>query len=179
VSSLGVQVHGGIGFIEETGVPQFYLDTRIAPIYEGTNRIQAADLVGRKLTGDGGAAFKALVAEVRVDGAGETVLLDLADAVENAAAWMLATTMEDRLAGSYPFLDMTAVMAAGALMARQSNLATARLAVGEGDTTFLKAKVATTQFFLDHIVPEALGKAASATAGAAGLYTLTADELAA
>jgi alkylation response protein AidB-like acyl-CoA dehydrogenase len=179
VASLGVQVHGGMGFIEETGAAQHYRDARIAPIYEGTNGIQAADLVGRKLTGDGGAALKALVAEVRVDGAGETVLLDLADAVENAAAWMLATTTEDRLAGSYPFLDMTAIMVAGALMARQNRLATARLVVGEGDPTFLKAKVATTRFFLDHIVPEALGKAASATAGAAGLYTLTADELAA
>ena len=168
-----------MGFIEETGVAQFYRDSRIAPIYEGTNGIQAADLVGRKLTGDGGAALKALVAEVRVDGAGEAGLLDLADAVENAAAWMLATTTEDRLAGSYPFLDMTAVMAAGGLMARQYTRATARLASGEGDPTFLKAKVATTRFFLDHIVPDALGKAASATAGAAGLYTLTADELAA
>jgi alkylation response protein AidB-like acyl-CoA dehydrogenase len=179
VASLSVQVHGGMGFIEETGVAQFYRDSRIAPIYEGTNGIQAADLVGRKLTGDGGAALKALVAEVRVDGAGEAGLLDLADAVENAAAWMLATTTEDRLAGSYPFLDMTAVMAAGGLMARQHTRATARLASGEGDPTFMKAKVATTRFFLDHIVPDALGKAASATAGAAGLYTLTADELAA
>ena len=179
VSSLGVQVYGGMGFIEETGVAQFYRDSRIAPIYEGTNGIQAADLVGRKLTGDGGAALKALVTEVRVDGAGEAALLELADAVENAAAWMLATTMEDRLAGSYPFLDMTAVMAAGALMARQNKLAMARLAAMEGDPAFLKAKVATTRFFLDHIVPETLGKAASATAGAAGLYTLTADELAA
>jgi alkylation response protein AidB-like acyl-CoA dehydrogenase len=179
VASLGVQVHGGMGFIEETGVAQHYRDARIAPIYEGTNGIQAADLVGRKLTGDGGAALKALVADARVDGASEPALLHLADAVENAAAWMLSTTMEDRLAGSYPFLDMTAAMAAGGLMARQHKLAVARLVAGEGDPVFLKAKVATTRFFLDHIVPEALGKSASATAGAAGLYTLTADELAA
>lgn len=179
VASLGVQVHGGMGFIEETGAAQHYRDARIAPIYEGTNGIQAADLVGRKLIGDGGAALKALVAEVRLDGAGETALLHLADAVENAAAWMMSTTMEDRLAGSYPFLNMTAVMAAGGLMARQNKLAAARLVAVEGDPAFLKAKIATTRFFLEHIVPEALGKVSSATAGAAGLYTLTADELAA
>jgi 3-(methylthio)propanoyl-CoA dehydrogenase len=179
VASLGVQVHGGMGFVEETGVAQYYRDIRIAPIYEGTNGIQAADLVGRKLTGDGGAALKALVAEARVDGVGEAALLLLCDSVDSAADWMLTTNTEDRLAGSYPFLDMVAVMAAGALMARQHRVATARLAAGEGDPAFLKAKVATTRFFLDHLVPEALGKAMSATAGAAGLYTLTADELAA
>jgi alkylation response protein AidB-like acyl-CoA dehydrogenase len=179
VASLGVQVHGGMGFIEETGAAQHYRDARIAPIYEGTNGIQAADLVGRKLTGDGGAALKALIADARVDGTGEAALLLLCDAVESAANWMLTTSMEDRLAGSYPFLDMTAVMASGALMARQNKVATARLATGEGDPVFLKAKVATTRFFLDHLVPEVLGKAMSATAGAAGLYTLTADELAA
>ena len=184
VASLGVQIHGGMGFIEETGAAQHYRDARIAPIYEGTNGIQAADLVGRKLTGDGGAALKALIAEARADGAGEAALLHLADAVETAADWMLSTSMEDRLAGSYPFLDMVSVMAAGALMARQNKVAAerltaGRLTAGQGDPVFLKAKVATTRFFLDHIVPEALGKAASATAGAEGLYTLTAEELAA
>jgi hypothetical protein len=92
---------------------------------------------------------------------------------------MLSASPEDRLAGSYPFLDMVAVMAAGALMARQHSVASSKLAGGDGDPAFLKAKLATTRFFLDHLVPEALGKAASATAGAAGLYTLTAEELAA
>ena len=179
VASLGVQVHGGMGFIEETGAAQHYRDARIAPIYEGTNGIQAADFVGRKLTGDGGAALKALVAQARVEGADEPRLLHLADAVERVAEWMLLSSMEDRLAGSYPFLEMTAAMAAGALMARQSKAAVARLAAGEGDSVFFKAKVATARFYLDHIVPETCGKAASAMAGAAGLYTLTAVELAA
>jgi hypothetical protein len=179
VASLGVQVHGGMGFVEETGAAQHYRDIRIAPIYEGTNGIQAADLVGRKLTGDGGVAMKALIAEARHAAAGERTLLHLADAVDAATEWMLSASAEDRQAGSYPFLDMVAVMAAGALMARQHAMAASKLASGEGDPTFMKAKVATTRFFLDHLVPEALGKAASATAGAAGLYTLTAEELAA
>ena len=179
VASLGVQVHGGMGFVEETGAAQYYRDIRIAPIYEGTNGIQAADLVGRKLTGDGGAAMKALIADARQDAGAEGPLLHLADAVDSATDWMLSASTNDRLAGSYPFLDMVAVMAAGALMARQHKIASLKLASGEGDPVFVKAKVATTRFFLDHMVPEALGKAASATAGAAGLYTLTSDELAA
>ena len=179
VASLGVQVHGGMGFVEETGAAQYYRDIRIAPIYEGPNGIQAADLVGRKLTGDGGAAMKALIADARQDAGAEGPLLHLADAVDSATDWMLSASTNDRLAGSYPFLDMVAVMAAGALMARQHKIASLKLASGEGDPVFVKAKVATTRFFLDHMVPEALGKAASATAGAAGLYTLTSDELAA
>ena len=179
VASLGVQVHGGMGFVEETGAAQHYRDARIAPIYEGTNGIQAADLVGRKLTGDGGAALGALIAECRTEASGEASLVALVEAVQSATDWMLAASPDDRLAGSAAFLDMCAVMAAGSLLARQHRVAGERLASGEGDPVFLKAKVATTRFFLDRIVPEATGKAASATAGAAGLYALTAEELAA
>ena len=179
VASLGVQVHGGMGFVEETGAAQHYRDVRIAPIYEGTNGIQAADLVGRKLMGDGGAALMTLIDEVRADAGEAHALLALADAVETAARWLLTAAPGDRLAGSYPFLDMTAVMAAGGLMARQRRVAAARLGEGVGDPAFLKSKVAVADFFLSHIVSEALGKAASATAGAAGLFALTAEELAA
>ena len=180
VASLGVQIYGGMGFVEETGAAQYYRDVRIAPIYEGTNGIQAADLVGRKLTGDGGAALGALIADARADaGNEEAALLHLADAVERATAFMLEAEPADRLAGSYPYLDMVAVMAAGALMARQARIAHARLTAGEGDPAFLSAKIAVARFFLDHVVAEALGKAASATAGAAGLYILSAEQLAA
>ena len=179
VASLGVQIHGGMGFVEETGAAQHYRDARIAPIYEGTNGIQAADLVGRKLTGDGGAAIKALIGDVRSDAADAPSLLLLVDAVAATTEWMLAASAEDRLAGSYAFLDMCAVMAAGGLMARQHRVAQEQLTAGTGDPAFLTAKVATTRFFLDQIVPEALGKAASARAGAASLFTVTAEALAA
>jgi 3-(methylthio)propanoyl-CoA dehydrogenase len=172
VASLGVQVHGGMGFVEETGAAQHYRDIRIAPIYEGTNGIQAADLVGRKLTGDGGAALKALIADVRADGAGEAALMHLADAVESGADYLISASMEDRLAGSYPFLDMVSVMTCGGLMARQGKVATS-------DSAFDRAKRVTVRYYLDHLVPEALGKAAAATAGAGVLYELSADELAA
>jgi len=179
VASLGVQVHGGMGFVEETGAAQHYRDIRIAPIYEGTNGIQAADLVGRKLTGDGGAAMKALIADIREEANGEASLMLLADAVTSATDWLLGATPDDRLAGSYPYLDMVAVLTCGWLMARQATIAETMRSSGEGDPAFLKAKCATARYYLDHIVPEALGKAAATTAGAAGLYALSAEEMAA
>ncbi len=172
VASLGVQVHGGMGFVEETGAAQYYRDIRIAPIYEGTNGIQAADLVGRKLTGDGGTALADLIADVRSDATGEAALLELASAVERVAAAMLGATNADRLSGSYPFLEMVAVMTCGALMARQGRAATS-------DSLFHKAKRVTVRYYLDHLVPEALGKAAAAMAGSSLLYELNADALAA
>jgi alkylation response protein AidB-like acyl-CoA dehydrogenase len=179
VASLGVQIHGGMGFVEETGAAQHYRDIRIAPIYEGTNGIQAADLVGRKLGMDGGAAVGNLLADIRADGADEPGLLALTDATERAIGWMNAHGGADRLAGSAALLDMLAVATAGSLMARQSRIAGERLASGEGDPAFLKAKIAVARFFLDQIVPEAMGKEASACAGAEGLFALSVEELAA
>jgi alkylation response protein AidB-like acyl-CoA dehydrogenase len=179
IASLGVQVHGGMGFIEETGAAQHYRDIRIAPIYEGTNGIQAADLVGRKLTGDGGAALKALIAEIRAEAADQVQLVALVDAVESAGHWLLAAGAEDRLAGSYPFLDMVSVMTCGWLMARQGRIAAEMLAAGQGDPVFLKAKIVTSRYYLEHLVPEALGKAVATVAGASLLYELSAEEFAA
>ena len=178
VASLGVQVHGGMGFIEETGAAQYYRDIRIAPIYEGTNGIQAADLVGRKLTADGGAAVKALVAEIRADGKGERMLESLADAVERTVDWMLAASSRDRLAGSYPFLEMVSVLACAGLMVKQGRTAAAQVATAKGNPRFLKVKLVTVRYYLDHVVPEALGKEAAAKAGGALFYELDADELA-
>lgn len=176
VASLGVQVHGGMGFIEETGAAQYYRDVRIAPIYEGTNGIQAADLVGRKLTNNGGAELKALLTEVRTESS-EAALLTLADAVEEAVDWMRSACVNDRLAGSYPLLTMVAVATCGWLMARQGRIAREMLARGEGDALFLKAKAVTASYYLKHIVPEATGLKAQAMAGAEGLYELSTDEL--
>ncbi len=178
VASIGIQVHGGMGFVEETGAAQHYRDARIAPIYEGTNGIQAADLVGRKLTGDGGAGLLALVADMRAE-AGHSRLIALIDAVEAVTGWMLAASHDDRLAGSQPFLDMCAVAVAGWLLERQSREAARRLAAGEGDPAFLRSKQAVAAFFLDCIVAEATGKQAGAIAGAALLYAVDAETLAA
>jgi 3-(methylthio)propanoyl-CoA dehydrogenase len=167
IASLGVQVHGGMGFVEETGAAQHYRDIRIAPIYEGTNGIQAADLVGRKLTGDGGAALASLVADMRAE-AKDTNLIALIDAVEAVSEWMLGSDVDDRLAGSTPFLTMVSVAVSGWLMERMGHIA----AASEGDPTFLRAKAATAAWYLTHIVPEAAGRKTSAMAGAAGLYAL-------
>jgi hypothetical protein len=166
VASLGVQVHGGMGYIEETGAAQHLRDARIAPIYEGTNGIQAADLVGRKLGLDGGLAFDGLIADIEAE-AEHPGLIALTDAVEVAAASLRDAAPDDRLAGSYPFLTMTSVMVAGSLVERM-----ARSENADERTT------AAARFFLTTIVPEALGLGAAAEAGAALLYAVPAEALA-
>ena len=114
----------------------------------------------------------ALIESCRAEAEGETNLTLLCDAVARSTAWMFHADTEDRLAGSYPFLEIVSVMTVGALMARQGRAADAA-------TPFGKAKIAVVRYYLDHIVPEALGKIGSATAGADGLYALSAEELAA
>ncbi len=178
VASLGIQVHGGMGFVEETGAAQHYRDIRIAPIYEGTNGIQAADLVGRKLTGDGGAGLASLIADIRAE-AQDAGLIALVDVVAAVGAWMLDASVDDRLAGSAPFLTMVSVATAGWLMERQALVARARIDEGLGDPTLFKTKRAVARYFLQTIVTEALAHQRAATAGAAALYSLSADELAA
>jgi alkylation response protein AidB-like acyl-CoA dehydrogenase len=165
VASLGVQVHGGMGYIEETGAAQHFRDARIAPIYEGTNGIQAADLVSRKLGLDGGIAFDGLIADVRAD-AVHVQLVALADAVEIAAATLRAADANDRLAGSYPFMTMTSVMVAGWLLERLARAIDAT--AGEDD--FARGRRAAIEYFLGSVVPEALGLGAAITVGSAPLY---------
>ena len=170
VTSLGVQVHGGMGYVEETGAAQHWRDARIAPIYEGTNGIQAADLVTRKLDLDGGAAFDELLIEIR-DSAAHPALLALADAIEVAAATYRQASPDDRLAGSVPFLTMCAVLVAGWLLERQAAI------VGD-DSDFMTAKRAAAEYFLAAVLPEALGLGAAAELGAGPLYAVPAGALA-
>ena len=171
VASLGVQVHGGMGFVEETGAAQHWRDSRIAPIYEGTNGIQAADLVTRKLGMDGGQALSALIADIARDAGEEPALAALAADCEAVAGWMREdASLDDRLAGSVPFCTMFAVAVAGWQLLRQ------RRAIGDSDSAQATTKTATVRFFLDRIVPEASGLRAAATAGAEPLYALTAEQ---
>ena len=180
VASLNIQVHGGMGFIEETGAAQHYRDIRIAAIYEGTNGIQAADLIGRKLPMAGGSVLADLLTDIRAEAGEEKPLMQLIDAVEQLAAWMASdASVDDALAGSYPFLTMLSVATCGWLMARQGAIAADLLAKGEGDPAFLKMKQASARYYNDAVVPEALGLAASARNGAAALYGLSDEELAA
>ena len=167
VASLGVQIHGGMGFVEETGVAQHYRDARIAPIYEGTNGIQAADLVTRKLGFENGGVVQGLLAEAAADSAEAPQLGLLAQDAMAVARWMTETaTLDDKLAGSVPFTTMCAVTVAGWQLLRQARVAES------------PAKRVVARFFADHIAPEARGLAASAMGGAALLYELDAVALA-
>jgi len=165
VASLGVQVHGGMGYIEETGAAQHLRDARIAPIYEGTNGIQAADLVGRKLGLDGGLAFDGLIADIRAD-AQDPRLIALTDQVEVAAQTLRDMAPDDRQAGSYPFLTMCAVLVGGWLVERLARSADAD-----------ERTQASARYLLGVVVPEASGLAAAAEAGAAMLYAVPAEAL--
>jgi alkylation response protein AidB-like acyl-CoA dehydrogenase len=172
VASLGVQVHGGMGYIEETGAAQYYRDARITPIYEGTNGIQAADLVMRKLPMDNGGVFGRLIAELRGE-ASAPQLHALVDACEEVGRGLLSADADDRLAASYPFLTMLSVAVCGGLMERMGRIA------APGETPFLRGKAAACRFYVEQIVPEAMGLRAAATASAEVLYAVDAETLAA
>ena len=175
VTSLAVQVHGGMGYIEETGAAQHYRDARISPIYEGTNGIQAADLVGRKLAMAGGGVLAGLLADIRAEAAGEATLIALADTCEAVAQRLLEAGPEDRMAGSYPFLTMVSTAVGGWLLARQAEA----LKGYEGDPAFRDMKRAASRFYLDQVVPEALGLKAAALAPADVLYSASEEAFAA
>ena len=173
IASLGIQIHGGMGFVEETGAAQHWRDSRIAPIYEGTNGIQAADLVTRKLGLDDGQALIGLTEDIARASADEPALFELAGACAAVAHWMRdSASLDDRLAGSVPFCTMLAVATAAWQLLRQAD------AVADGAAPALaKTKPATVRFFLDRIVPEATGLKSSAIAGAEPLYALALDDL--
>ena len=172
VASLGIQVHGGMGFIEETGAAQHLRDARIAPIYEGTNGIQAADFVSRKIGLDEGLALDSLFADVRAEAQHEQ-LIALTDAVEILVATAREAEPDDRLAGSYALMTMTAVLTAGWLLERLGR------AIDAGEAPNVNAaRRAAIEYFLCVIVPEAIGLGAATEMGAELLYRASAEELA-
>jgi alkylation response protein AidB-like acyl-CoA dehydrogenase len=170
VASLGIQVHGGMGYIEETGAAQHLRDIRIASIYEGTNGIQAADLVGRKLGLQGGAVLERLLGEIEAEATGP--LAALTSACRRVAEHLAAAPADDRLAGSYPFLTMLSTAVCGWLMKRQAD------ALDGEVPDFVAMKRAAVGYYLDQIVPEAQGLVAQATAGAELLYSVSDEALA-
>ncbi|MBS0354957.1 MAG: acyl-CoA dehydrogenase C-terminal domain-containing protein [Proteobacteria bacterium] len=164
----GVQVHGGMGFIEETGAAQYMRDARIITIYEGTTAIQANDLIGRKTAKEGGKSMQQLLAEIAETGSAlrnsdNPTLKALADALGNGIAaldeatnWLLANydaNPQAAAAGSVPFLKLTGIVVGGWLMARSAQIAATRLDAADGD--FYKAKLATAAYFAQHVTPEA------------------------
>ena len=172
VASLGVQVHGGMGFIEETGAAQFYRDARITPIYEGTNGVQAADLVTRKLALDRGEALTALMVEIANDAASEPALASLARSCGAVGHWMLEdATLDDRLAGSVAFQTMCAVTVAGWQLMKQ-----ARTSASESGN-LARTKQVVARHFIDCLVPETAGLIGQAQGGSALFYELGTAEL--
>lgn len=174
VAGIGIQIHGGMGFVEETGAAQHWRDSRIAPIYEGTNGIQAADLVTRKLALQGGAAIATLIDDIRADAAGEPTLESLAEACAETVEWMQSNAkLDDRLAGSVPFCTMLAVAVAGWQLMKQMHFVS-----DNSQSPLARVKPITCRFFLDRIVPQAKGLKAEAMAGANLLYAVSAEDLA-
>jgi alkylation response protein AidB-like acyl-CoA dehydrogenase len=181
VTSLGVQVHGGMGYIEETGAAQHMRDARIAAIYEGTNGIQAMDLVGRKLQGDGGAAAKTFVANARKEAdllkaAKRDELKSMGARLEAAARALDASTdglleaaksdQEAVLAGAVPYLKQFGNVAGGYYLARGAMAAALMINEGSGDKDYLESKIAIAKFFADNYLTEAVSLTDAILAGA-------------
>ncbi len=193
LSSMGVQVHGGMGFIEETGAAQHYRDSRILPIYEGTNGIQAMDLVGRKLLRDGGEAAKELIDElhVQISGLNEVEGDDMAairrrlakavDVVEDATDWLLDHAKDDPdVAGGTAcyFMRAWGITLGGAYLARAARHAQQVLETDpNADAQFLKAKIATARFFADNVMTQVPGLAKSMEHGWESLRAIPDDLL--
>jgi 3-(methylthio)propanoyl-CoA dehydrogenase len=190
VTSLGVQVHGGMGFIEETGAAQFYRDARILPIYEGTTAIQANDLIGRKTLRDGGAVAQALLAEIaqtveqlgrEQDAACASMQRQLEQgrrSLEAAVKFVLENAKRDPnavFAGSVPYLKLAGIVLGGWQMARA--LLVAKQKHGD-DPSFYGAKIATAQFFAEHVLSQAAAfEAAIVSAkGDEGVLALSEDQ---
>ncbi|NOT41778.1 MAG: acyl-CoA dehydrogenase, partial [Alphaproteobacteria bacterium] len=191
-ASLGVQVHGGMGYIEETGAAQHYRDARITPIYEGTNGIQAIDLIGRKLSLEGGEVVRRFLAEARDTAAkceqGDTTELqsigrELARAlkvVESATAWLqdkMRSSPNEALPGATPYLRMMGHIAGAHYLGLGALAAEARLKKHDPDRQFLHARIATAQFFAEQLLPQTEGLLGPTTRGGAGPLALSGEEI--
>ncbi len=185
MASIGVQVHGGVGYVEETGAAQHLRDARITPIYEGTNGIQAIDLVMRKVPMGDGAVVRSYLTEMaelaeslpshtdpRIAAMGAT-LGEGVSALEEATEWLLATDdPNDRLAGATPYLEMFGTVAGGYYLARLALAASA-----EEPDPWYEAKIDTAAFYAAQLLPRASGLLPSVTAGASDLFAIPVDAL--
>ena len=186
VASLGIQVHGGMGYIEETGAAQYLRDARIAPIYEGTNGIQAMDLVMRKLPAGGGEPVRDFLSLMRAldnelaagdddlgairDGLGMAV-----EALAEATDWLTARLAEEpnaAAAGAVPYLRLFGTVTGGYLLARGAVAARKLLADGDDEADYLKAKIATARFYAEQILPQAPALLGPVTRGDELLYAI-------
>jgi 3-(methylsulfanyl)propanoyl-CoA dehydrogenase len=185
LASIGLQVHGGMGYVEETGVAQYLRDSRISPIYEGTNGIQAIDLVMRKVPMRGGGVMGDLLTQMEalgpeLDAAGpelagiQPALAAGINVLREATGWILSSGQadpNDALAGAAPYLRLAGLVVGGWLMAR-SALAASRLLPGAkgSDAVFLREKIGTARFYAGQLLPQAAGLLPAITAGAGPLF---------
>jgi alkylation response protein AidB-like acyl-CoA dehydrogenase len=191
LASTGIQVHGGMGYVEETGAAQHLRDARITTIYEGTTAIQSNDLVGRKMAREGGATAKEVIKAMRVvegelaQAHGEDMAAIRAGlaagikAVEDCVAWIVVTYAADIKAvhaGSVPFLKLMGIVCGGWQMARAALVAQKKLAAKDGDASFYQAKIATARFYADHVLAQAPGLRNTVVRGAAGVMALTEEQ---
>jgi 3-(methylthio)propanoyl-CoA dehydrogenase len=184
IASLGIQVHGGVGFIEETGAAQYMRDARITPIYEGTTAIQANDLIGRKLARDSGQAAQTVIAQMREVAKSLAACAPLAaaapafssalDALEQSVRYVVEQYAKDIRAvsvGAVPMLKLFGIVTGGWQLLRSALIAQARLgASGEGaaDAGFYAAKISSARFYSDYVLPQAAGLAHGIMHGAPG-----------
>jgi butyryl-CoA dehydrogenase len=191
VASTGVQVHGGMGFIEETGAAQHYRDARILTIYEGTTAIQANDLVGRKTMRDGGALAHSIIAQIRHTEAELATeksddlqaihkrLSAASVALEQVVDYIAKTAKSDikaAFAGSVPYLKLAGVVFGGWQMARAALVASRKIDAAEGDVAFYRAKLGTARFFADHFLSQADASRAAIVEGSAGVLALAEEQ---
>jgi butyryl-CoA dehydrogenase len=191
VASTGVQVHGGMGFIEETGAAQYYRDARILTIYEGTTAIQANDLVGRKTMRDGGALARSIIAQIRHTEAELATaksddlqaihkrLSAASVALEQVVDYIATTAKSDikaAFAGSVPYLKLAGVVFGGWQMARAALVASRKIDAAEGDVGFYRAKLGTARFFADHFLSQAEASRAAIVEGSAGVLALAEEQ---
>jgi len=191
LTSLGVQVHGGMGFIEESGAAQHYRDARITTIYEGTTGIQANDLIGRKTARDGGAVAKSVIADVEktaADLAGHAdvnlrgigaKLKDAAASLHAAVDWVVpafAPNTRAAHAGAVPYLRLWGLVTGGWQIGRAALVAAGHLKDGTGDTRFMQAKIVTARYYADCLLPQAAGLAQAVIGGGDATLALAADQ---
>jgi hypothetical protein len=186
IASVGMQVHGGMGFIEETGAAQYLRDARITTIYEGTTGIQANDLVGRKVAFEKGATALALIGEMRDTAAqleclGEDFaaarshLSSALDGLEEATRWVVDTYAQSPnavAAVAVPYLKLFGTVAGGWLMARAAVIAQGKLQDPQSDAAFLSGKIASARFYAEHVLPQACGLADTVMSGSSSVLTL-------